>query len=280
MKPIRKQYKINRRTKIVVLSGVILFLLITISIAGIVMNPGLYEPNYLAKKLPPSFAHPFGTDYLGRDMFYRCVKGLSTSILIGTMAATVSAFMALVLGLLAAAAGGWVDKLISYFVDLFMGVPHMVLLMLISFMLGGGQKGVIIGIVFTHWTNMTRVIRGEVMGIRNAHYVKASRKFGTSKVQAALYHIVPHVLPQFIIGLVLLFPHAILHEAGLTFLGFGLPVDVPAMGSILSEALKHIAAGMWWLVVFPGAMLVIVVMLFDKLGEQFKLLIDPGSAQE
>lgn len=280
MKSIKTKYKLNRRTKTLILAGVILLLLIIISITGIVMNPELYAPNYSAKRLAPSLKHPFGTDYLGRDMFYRSIKGLSTSILIGTLSATISALIALVLGLLAATAGGWVDKVVSYFVDLFMGVPHMVLLMLISFMLGGGLKGTIIAIVFTHWTNLTRVIRGEVMQVRNAQYVKASRKFGTSKIQVALYHIVPHVLPQFIVGLILLFPHAILHEAGLTFLGFGLPVDAPAIGIILSEAPKHIATGMWWLVLFPGVMLVIVVMLFDKLGEQIKLLIDPSSAQE
>ncbi|WMJ89166.1 ABC transporter permease [Anaerocolumna sp. MB42-C2] len=280
MKQQNIKYKINRRTRTVVLACVIILLLVILSITGIVMSPKLYAPDYSAKKLVPSIAHPFGTDYLGRDMFYRSVKGLSTSILIGTLAATVSAFMALALGLLAATAGGWVDKAVSYFVDLFMGVPHMVLLMLISFMLGGGLKGVIIGVAFTHWPNLTRVIRGEVMQIRNAQYVKTSRKFGTSKMQVALSHIVPHVLPQFIIGLILLFPHAILHEAGLTFLGFGLPIDAPAIGIILSEALKHIATGMWWLVLFPGVMLIIVVMLFDKLGEQIKLLMDPVSAQE
>jgi len=280
MKHLKMKYKINRRMKTIVLTCVIASLLIIISLAGILMNPELYAPDYSAKKLVPSFLHPFGTDYLGRDMFFRSIKGLSTSILIGTLAGAVSAFMALALGLLAATVGGLIDKVVSYFVDLFMGIPHMVLLMLISFMLGGGLKGVVIGVTLTHWPNLTRVIRGEVMQIRNSQYVKASRKFGTSKLQVALRHIVPHVLPQFIIGLILLFPHAILHEAGLTFLGFGLPIDAPAIGIILSEALKHIATGMWWLVLFPGAMLVIVVMLFDKLGEYLKLLLDPGSAQE
>lgn len=272
--------RMNRRTKTVVLACVIILLLAIISIAGIVMDPKLYAPDYSAKKLVPSFCHPFGTDYLGRDMFFRSIKGLSASILIGALAATVSAFMALILGLLAATAGGWVDKVVSYFVDLFMGIPHMVLLILISFMLGGGLKGVVIGVALTHWPNLTRVIRGEVMQVRNAQYVKASMKFGASKIRIAWSHMVPHVVPQFIIGLILLFPHAILHEAGLTFLGFGLPIDAPAIGIILSEALKHIATGMWWLVFFPGVMLVMVVMLFDKLGEQIKLLLDPGSAQE
>lgn len=276
----KNKFKMNRRTKTVVLSLGIVFLLILIAIVGMTMNPQLYAPDYAAKKLVPSIIHPFGTDYLGRDMFFRTIKGLSTSILIGTLAATVSAFIALGVGGLAATVGGWVDKVVSYFIDLFMGVPHMVLLMLISFMLGGGMKGVIIGVAFTHWPNLARVIRGEVMQIREAQYVKTARKFGISKIQVAWQHIVPHVLPQFIVGLILLFPHAILHEAGLTFLGFGLSVDTPAIGIILSEALKHIATGMWWLVFFPGVTLVAIVMLFNKLGDQIKLLVDPGSAQE
>lgn len=156
----------------------------------------------------------------------------------------------------------------------------MVLLMLISFSLGKGLKGVVIGVALTHWPNLTRVIRGEVLQVKNMQYVKASKKFGKSNFQIACHHIIPHVMPQFLVGLLLLFPHAILHEAGVTFLGFGLSVDTPAIGIILSESLKHISTGMWWLVFFPGIMLVAVVMLFDKLGDNVKLLIDPASAQE
>jgi ABC-type dipeptide/oligopeptide/nickel transport systems, permease components len=277
---VRERRKMNRRTKTLILAAAIILFLFIIAISGLIMNPVKYAPNYSAKKLSPSIKHLFGTDYLGRDMFFRTVKGLSASILIGTLAATVSAFLALGVGLLAATAGGGIDKLVSYFVDLFMGVPHMVLLMLISFMLGGGMKGIIIGVALTHWPNLARVMRGEVMQVREMQYVKSARKFGAGKMQVATGHIIPHILPQFIVGLILLFPHAILHEAGLTFLGFGLPVDAPAIGIILSEALKHIATGMWWLVFFPGVSLVVVVMLFDKLGDQIKLLIDPTSAQE
>lgn len=272
--------KMNRRTRTVLLVGVIVGILAAISIAGLVMNPELYEPNYAAKKLPPSSAHWFGTDYLGRDMFCRTIKGLSNSIMLGTASAVFSAFMALFLGIVSASAGGWVDKIISYFVDLVMGVPHMVLLMLISFALGKGLKGVVIGVALTHWPNLTRVIRSEVLQIKNMQYVKASKRFGKSNYYIASQHIVPHVIPQFLVGLILLFPHAILHEAGVTFLGFGLSIDMPAIGIILSESLKHIATGMWWLVFFPGIMLVAVVILFDKLGDNVKLLVDPKSAQE
>jgi peptide/nickel transport system permease protein len=270
----------NRRTKTIMLTGLIALLLLAAAVAGLTMDPVRYSPDYSAKRLPPSLPHLFGTDYLGRDMFFRTVKGLSTSILIGALAATVSACIGLALGLVAATAGGIADKVIAYFVDLMMGVPHMVLLLIISFLLGKGLQGVVLGVALTHWPNLTRVIRGEVLQIREAQFVKSARKFGKSPLQVALQHILPHVFPQFIIGLILLFPHAILHEAGVTFLGFGLPVETPAIGIILSESMKHIAASLWWLVFFPGIMLVALVMLFDKLGEQVKLLIDPVSAQE
>lgn len=272
--------KMNRRTKTVILVCVILAVLAAIAFAGLVMDPKVYGPDYTAKKLPPSAAHLFGTDFLGRDMFCRTIKGLSTSIMLGVAAASFSALMALILGILSATAGGSVDKVISYFVDLFMGIPHMVLLMLISFSLGKGLKGVIIGIALTHWPNLTRVIRGEVLQVKNMQFVKVAGKLGKTKLQVACQHIVPHVLSQFIVGLILLFPHAILHEAGITFLGFGLSVDTPAIGIILSEALKHISTGMWWLVFFPGILLVAVVMTFDKLGDYIKILLDPTSAQE
>jgi len=270
----------NRRTRTLILVAAVLLLLTIIAIAGLVMQPEAYAPNYADKKLPPGFLHIFGTDYLGRDMFARTIKGLSTSILIGTLAASVSACLALVLGLLSAGFGGWVDKVVSYLVDLFMGIPHLVLLMLISFMLGGGLKGLVVGISLTHWPNLTRVIRAEVIQVNQSQYIQSARRFGISRLKIAWTHVVPHVLSQFIVGLILLFPHAILHEASLTFLGFGLPLDAPAIGVILSEALKHIASGMWWLVLFPGALLVTVVMLFDQLGEQLKLLLDPTSTQE
>ncbi|GHV09923.1 peptide ABC transporter permease [Spirochaetia bacterium] len=272
-------FHLNRRTKTLILALAIFLLLALIAAAGLTMNSVRYSPDYSAKRLPPSLSHLFGTDYLGRDMFFRTIKGLSTSILIGALASAISACLALAFGLIAATAGGIADKIIAYFVDLFMGVPHMVLLILISFMMGKGLQGIIIGVALSHWPNLTRVIRAEVLQVKEAQYVKTAGKLGKTKAQIAVQHIIPHVFPQFIIGLILLFPHAILHEAGITFLGFGLSVDTPAIGIILSESLKHIAAGMWWLVFFPGATLVVIVMLFDKLGEQVKLLIDPSNAQ-
>lgn len=108
----------------------------------------------------------------------------------------------------------------------------------------------------------------------------AARQLGVGRIQIALKHVVPYVLPQFIVGLILLFPHAILHEAAITFLGFGLPPELPAIGIILSESMSYLSAGMWWLAVLPGVSLVAVVMLFDLAGSSLRRLVDPHSAQE
>lgn len=161
-----------------------------------------------------------------------------------------------------------------------MGLPHIVLLLLISYMMGGGGLGVSVAVAVTHWPELTRLVRAEALQVKNAQYVKAAYKMGRSPFQVAKEHIVPHVLPVYLVGLVLLFPHAIMHEAALTFLGFGFPAGVPAIGGILSEAMEHIVTGKWWLCLFPGLMLLIAVMLFDLIGDKLKMLLNPGSGNE
>ena len=271
---------LNRRRKIllIIFTGVIF--LAGVCLWGLMLEPSLYAPNYEARRLAPSLAHLFGTDNLGRDMFYRTVCGLSTSIQIGLLSAVISSVIALVLGSLSAVFGGKVDKIVNFMVDLCMGVPHLILLILISIAVGGGAAGVIIGVAVTHWPNLTRVIRAEVMQIRSAQYVQVARKLGMDNWHIAAKHIVPHVFPQYLVGLVLLFPHAILHEAAITFLGYGLPLDTPAVGIILAESMKHLAAGMWWLAFFPGIALLFMTQLFDVVGDYLKILIDPHSARQ
>lgn len=271
---------LNPRRKMMLWIGVGFAILVIITLAGIFMDPSLHGPDYSAKRLAPSWEHPFGTDYLGRDMFYRTVCGLSTSIQIGLLAATISSILALFLGSMSAVFGGKVDHFVNWLVDLCMGIPHLILLILISIAMGGGALGVITGVAVTHWPNLTRVVRAEVMQIRSAQYVQVSRKMGRSRWHIATRHIIPHVFPQYVVGLILLFPHAILHEAGITFLGYGLPLDMPAVGIILSESMKHLATGMWWLAFFPGLALLCVVLLFDLVGDYLKIVIDPYSAHE
>lgn len=272
--------RMNTKKKLILYVSLAGGYLLAVMIAGLFMDPELYGVNYENKFLLPSLAHPFGTDFMGRDMFWRSVKGLSNSILIGLAASAVSSIIALIFGILSAAAGGKTDRVINWCVDCCMGLPHIVLLLLISYMMGGGGLGVSVAVAVTHWPELTRLVRAEALQVKNAQYVKAAYKMGRSPFQVAKEHIVPHVLPVYLVGLVLLFPHAIMHEAALTFLGFGFPAGVPAIGGILSEAMEHIVTGKWWLCLFPGLMLLIAVMLFDLIGDKLKMLLNPGSGNE
>lgn len=272
--------KINTRKKVMIYTTVAVVYLILIMIVGLVISPELYDVHYGNKFISPCLSHPFGTDFMGRDMFWRSIKGLSNSLVVGVVASVVSSIIALIFGVAAAVIGGKVDRVITWLVDCFMGMPHLVLLLLISYMMRRGGFGVAFAVAVTHWTELTRMVRAEVLQIKDAQYVKAAYKMGHSKFKVAKEHIIPHVMPVYLVGLVLLFPHAIMHEASLTFLGFGFSAATPAIGGILSEAMKHLVTGKWWLCFFPGLMLLIAVMLFDIIGEQLKRLLNPTSGNE
>ena len=270
----------NRRGRTILISILILLLMAGVFAAGFIIPDAAVAPDFARKGLAPSLSHPFGTDWLGRDMLLRTLKGLSISITVGSVASGVSAVIATFIGIAAASGSKALDGAINWLIDLVMGIPHLVLLILISFACGRGLKGLLVGIAFTHWTSLARLIRAEVLQLRSQPYIGVSRKLGHSNGWILKNHILPHMVPQFVIGLVLLFPHAILHESSLSFLGYGLPPEQPAIGIILSESMKYLTSGMWWLAVFPGVTLILLVLLFDKLGDNLKLLLDPSTAQE
>lgn len=270
----------NRRKTSIIIILMTITIILSVILFGITMEETKLAVDFSSKNLKPSINHPFGTDWMGRDMLLRTIKGLSISIIIGLVASLISAVMAVIIGALAGTMPKWVDNIINWFIDLVMGIPHIVLLILISFVMGRGFKGILVGIALTHWTSLARLIRSEVIQIRNEFYIKLSKKLGRSNFYILRKHIIPHILPQFIVGLVLLFPHAILHEAAISFLGFGMSPEQPAVGIILSESMKYLSSGMWWLAFFPGLSLVLIVLLFEKLGENLKRVLDPYSAQE
>ena len=247
-------------------------------VAGVLLADQAMVTDFSRKNLAPSLSYLFGTDWMGRDMLSRTLTGLSLSIRIGLLAAAVSAVVALVLGVCAAVLGGVADSVISWLIDLMLGIPHILLVMLISLAFGKGFAGVVAGVALSHWPSLARVVRGEVLQLRQAPYIKAAEKLGLTPMKIARRHMLPHLLPQFLTGLILQFPHAILHEASVTFLGFGLPPEQPAIGVILSESMGYLTTGKWWLAVFPGLVLVLVVLLFAAMGEQVRRLLDPSSA--
>lgn len=271
--------KTNRRLTSIIIAAVIVLILVAIYVSGSFLPDSALRADFNQKFLSPSLKHPFGTDYLGRDMFVRTIKGLSLSLIIGTTASVISAIIGLIVGVTAALGKGWIDHAINWFIDVFMSVPHTVLLILISIAFSKGATGLLIGIALTHWASLARLIRAEVLQVRDQQFVLCSRRFGKSPFWVATKHIIPHVLPQFFVGLILEFPHAIMHESGLTFLGFGMPPEQPAIGIILSESMRYISSGAWWLVFFPGLALVLIVILIEALGTTVRLLFEPRQAQ-
>lgn len=272
--------KLNRRTKVLILTIVMAVVLVAVYALGLLIPEDAVASSFMNAKLPPSWRHPFGTDTLGRDLLMRTLKGMAVSMTVGLVASVISAVIAVFVGVAAATGSRVVDGIINWIIDLVMGVPHTILVILISFAMGRGLKGLLIGIAATHWCSLARLIRGEVMQLRSRQYVAVSRRLGKSSGWILTHHLLPHLVPQFFVGLVLLFPHAILHEASVSFLGYGLPPEQPAIGIILSESMKYLSAGMWWTAVFPGLLLVLIVLLVDRLGDNLRMIIDPYSAQE
>ena len=275
-----RQMETNQRFRTVIFLIVAVVMLAAVTAAGILTEGYAVETDFSQRNLSPSLQHLFGTDWMGRDMLARTLSGLSLSIRIGILTAVVSAAVALFLGTASAVLGRKADAVISWCIDLVMGIPHILLIMLISLACGRGFVGVVAGVALSHWPSLARVIRGELMQLRQAPYILVAEKMGVSKLQNVKRHMLPHLLPQFLTGLILLFPHAILHESSVTFLGFGLSSEQPAIGVILSESMQYLTTGKWWLALFPGLALVLVVVLFALLGERVRRMLDPSSVHE
>lgn len=277
--PLREKFE-GRRGRAVLICAGCLIMFAVLFITGFMMDDSGLRTNFLERSLAPSLEHPFGTDWLGRDMLVRTVKGLCLSLQVGMLAAACSTVFALLFGLCAATLGPKADSLVTGLIDVIMSTPHLVMLILISFTLGGGAAGVISAVALTHWTRLARIVRAEMLQLRNAEFIKISEKMGKGRLWIARHHMLPHVFPQFMIGLILLFPHAIMHAAGLTFLGFGLSPHNPSIGILLSEAMQHLSTGYWWLAVAPGLCLVLMVKAFDILGNTMRYLMDPKTSQQ
>lgn len=275
----RSSLRLNRRQRTLLAIALCVLFLVAIILSSWILGDSGLDPALTQRNQSPSLAHPFGTDWLGRGMLSRSLHGMSLSVRVGLLAASFSAIIGTILGLVSGTLGGKVDAVITWIIDVFFSLPHLVLLIMIAFAMGGGTRGVIVAVALTHWTGLARVIRAETLQVNSSDYVQISHKLGRSPLWIARHHIFPHVVPQLLVGLILLFPHAILHEAALSFIGIGLSPHLPAIGIILAESMRHLSTGYWWLGVMPGLLLLVTVKAFDTLGENLRALIDPKTSQ-
>lgn len=270
-------YSANLRTKTLVVIAISIIVIVSIFVSGYFIRD--IPSNFASANQMPSLEHLFGTDWMGRDMFQRTIAGLGLSIMVGFIASAISTVISIVLGLFSSF-NKFADECVAGIIDLFGSIPHILLIILVSIMFGGGVYGVIMGVGLTHWTPLARVLRSEVKEIKTKEYISLAENLGKSKAWIALKHILPLIVSQIIVGVILMFPHAIMHEAAITFLGFGLPPHEPAIGVILSESMHYLSSGYWWLAFYPGVSLLLVVLLFDLIGENVEKLLNPETAQE
>lgn len=220
--------------------------------------------------LPPGEGGVFGTDSAGHELFYRVAEGLRISLSIALITACSSAALGTLLGIIAGAAGGWLDRTIMRLTDTLNALPHLLLGVLIVSFFRGSVTAIIASLVLTHWTTIARTVRAQILSLRHAEYIEAAWLGGMSRRSIIWHHLVPAALGQAFIGLVLLIPHTIWHESTLSFLGLGLPVHKASLGTLLADAQGALLLGQWWLLLFPGGMLVGATLAIAAIGADFK----------
>jgi ABC-type dipeptide/oligopeptide/nickel transport system permease subunit len=238
----------------------------------------------------PSADHFFGVDLNGRDLFVRVVYGARTSLQVAIIATGFSVFIGLMLGMTAGYYGRWIDTIISRTIDILLSIPYLLLALGISAAcsttvegcLGGfikpGMRLVIFIIVFFTWPFIARIVRGSTLSIREKEFIEASRSLGASNRRIMFKEILPNLVAPVIIYSTLLIPSNIIFESSLSFLGLGVPQDVPSWGAQLSEA-ADIYEVAWWTMLFPGLMLVLTTLSFNLLGDGLRDALDPRTGR-
>jgi len=255
-----------------------LFGLVVIFGAGIfagLISPYSYQEIDLNHILQgPSSAHWFGTDALGRDQFTRVVWGIRTSMEVGVFVAVLSTFVGLVIGAIAGYYGGWLDNLLMRITDLVLTLPLLAILLTATALLGqGNQWRVSLILVFFFWTGTARVVRGIFLSLREKEYVEAAKASGAGDARLMFRHIMPNTLGPIVVTATLAVGTAILIEAALSFLGFGIKPPTPSLGVLVSDAQAN--PEQWWLTVFPGLTIVAIVLCVNFVGDGLRDALDP-----
>jgi ABC-type dipeptide/oligopeptide/nickel transport system permease subunit len=226
--------------------------------------------DFAAARQAPSTDHLFGTDSAGRDLFVRTAAGLRVSLLVAVVCAVLSTVIGAGVGAVSAAAGGWVDRLVMRIVDALNAVPHLLLGIVLVALFRGSLVAVIASIALTHWTQVARIVRAEVLSLRDREHIDAAVLAGATRTQVVRRHLLPAAAPQALVATVLLLPHAVWHESTLSFLGLGLPPHRASLGTLLEEARASLLLGGWWTLVFPALGLVLATLAVAAIGSALR----------
>lgn len=228
--------------------------------------------------LPPSPAHLLGTDLFGRDVLSRIVYGARISLTIGFLAVALSVTLGTLLGAVAGYFGGWIDTLVMRFTDTVLAFPRLVLLILIVALFSPSALLIILVLGLTQWPGTARIVRGEVLSLREREFVQAARALGFGRGRIVLRHIVPNVLAPVIVAATLGIGNTIVLEAGLSFLGLGVQPPMPSWGNMVADGRGNLI-GAWWVATFPGLTIVVTVLAFNLVGDGLRDALDPRLRQ-
>jgi peptide/nickel transport system permease protein len=232
------------------------------------------EPDLKNILVGPSWSHPFGTDMLGRDVFSRVIYGSRISLLVGFVSVGIATLIGIMIGAVSGYSGGIVDELIMRFVDLMMCFPTFFLILAVIALLEPSIWNIMIVIGLTNWMGIARLVRAEILSIKNKEYVLAAKAMGFPKRRIIFGHVLPNALSPVYVVATLGIGGAILTESALSFLGIGVQPPTPSWGNILTQAKDNIEVA-WWLSLYPGLAIFLTVMGYNLLGEGLRDIFDP-----
>ena len=222
-----------------------------------------------------SLQHPMGTDIFGRDILSRVIHGARVDLLVALGATLIALVISSAVGSLSGYSGGWIDHTLMRVIDTIMSFPSFILAMGITAALGNKLINVVIAIAITHIPIYTRLIRGEMLRIREMEYAEAARTVGNPKSRIIFYHLLPNCFPPVIVQATLAMGWAILTVAGLSFIGLGIQPPLSEWGYMTAEGANYIVSGEWWIFLFPGLAIMITVLSFNMVGDALRDVLDP-----
>ncbi|WP_299654965.1 ABC transporter permease [uncultured Jannaschia sp.] len=267
-----------RQSRLSMVGAALTFVVLFFAVFGMMLAP---YPEHVAggietglRFLPPSWAHPFGTNELGQDVLSLTMAGTTVSVLAGFGVVLIGTLIGTVMGGIAGFAGGWLDEILMRFTDLTLTIPSLILAMAIAAALGPGFENMVLAISLSWWPGYARLVRGEVIGAREEVYVTAARAIGASPTRVLFRHILPNCVSPIIVKMSLDMGFAILTVAGLGFIGIGVRPPTPEWGTMLSNARSYMP-DIWWTAMAPGTAMFLTVVGFNLLGDGLRDILDP-----
>jgi peptide/nickel transport system permease protein len=268
-----------------VLRGAPLFSLVflTVAIGGAIFAPFIapsdpIQNNPVATLTAPSFQHLMGTDHLGRDILSRVIYGARISLTVGFLAVFVSGAAGTLIAVVSGVVKGWVDTVLMRLTDAFLSLPYLMVAVTVVSLLGPSLVNVILVIGLLRWMTYARTIRGEVLRLTEMDFVRLAHVAGTSRWRVIRRHILPNIVNTLLVLSTLDVALAVITEASLSFLGLGVPRPLPSWGTMLSESQTYVFAA-WWMPVFPGVAITLLVMSINLTGDWLRDRLDPTRRQ-